>query len=112
MSGNGCIFCKIARGDSHTNLLYEDERALAFKDINPQAPIHALIIPKAHCDSLKSIDDDALTAHLFDVVKKVAEKLGVTDYRIVINNGPKSGQTVFHLHIHLLAGRNFYWPTG
>jgi histidine triad (HIT) family protein len=109
---NNCIFCKIATGLAPSNLIYEDDLAVAFKDTHPQAPVHALIIPKDHYDSLKEIKDEALIGRLFTVAKKVAEKLGVTDYRIVINTGPKSGQTVYHLHIHLLGGRYMIWPPG
>jgi histidine triad (HIT) family protein len=107
-----CIFCKIQAGEFNTEFLYEDDRVVAFKDLSPQAPVHVLIIPRAHYDSIKAIDDESLTGHLFTAANKVAEKLGLTDYRCVINTGPQAGQTVFHLHLHLLGGRDLQWPPG
>ena len=112
MSNNNCMFCKIAKGDFNTEFLYEDDRVVAFKDINPQAPIHVLVIPRTHFDSIKEVDDEALVGHLFTAAKRVAEKLGIRDYRFVVNTGPQAGQTVFHLHLHLLAGRTMHWPPG
>ena len=106
------MFCKIAKGDFNTEFLYEDDRVVAFKDINPQAPIHVLVIPRTHFDSIKEVDDEALVGHLFTAAKRVAEKLGIRDYRFVVNTGPQAGQTVFHLHLHLLAGRTMHWPPG
>lgn len=109
---NHCIFCKIASGGVNTPLLFESEDVVAFKDINPQAPVHVLVIPRVHYDSIKSIDNEVLTGKLFSAAKMVAEKLGISDYRLVINTGPKAGQSVFHLHLHVLGGRFFNWPPG
>ncbi|MCP4148022.1 MAG: histidine triad nucleotide-binding protein [bacterium] len=107
-----CIFCKIARGEYNTDFLFEDEQVVAFKDINPQAPIHVLVIPKKHYTSVKDLDDEPLMGHLITAAKKVAEKLGLSDFRIVVNTGSKAGQTVFHLHVHVLGGRYLSWPPG
>lgn len=107
-----CIFCKIANKEIPTDLIYEDEKVVAFNDIHPKAPIHVLIIPKEHYDSLNEMDDVALTGHLFDAVRKVAAKLDVKDYRIIVNTGAQAGQVVFHIHIHLLAKREMLWPPG
>lgn len=112
MSENNCIFCKIAKGEFNTEFLFEDERVVAFKDIVPQAPVHVLIIPREHFVSIKDVDDEVLVGRLFTAAETVAEKMGITDYRFVINTGPKAGQTVFHLHLHLLAGRTMRWPPG
>jgi histidine triad (HIT) family protein len=107
-----CIFCKIAAGEFNTQFLFQDDRVVAFNDLSPQAPVHILIIPKDHYPSIKNITDEQLIGHLFTAAKEVAEKLGLTDYRTVINTGPKAGQTVFHLHLHLLGGRAMTWPPG
>ena len=107
-----CIFCKIASGQMDTVFLYEDEKLVAFTDLNPQAPIHALIIPRAHFASIKEVEDTNLIGHLFQAGKEVARRLKIDDYRLVINTGQQAGQTVFHLHIHLLAGREMLWPPG
>jgi len=112
MIKHDCIFCKIAAGQSQSRIIYEDEKAIAFHDMYPQAPVHALVIPKEHFDSIKSVTDDTLLGHLFTAAKKAAEKLGINDYRLVVNTGSKSGQTVFHLHIHILGGRYMTWPPG
>jgi len=107
-----CIFCRIAQGATNTVLLFEDDQVVAFRDINPQAPVHILVIPKRHFSSIKDTSDECLIGHLFTAAKSVAEKLGVQDYRMVINTGPQSGQTVFHLHLHLLGCRRLFWPPG
>ncbi len=85
---------------------------MAFKDLSPQAPVHVLIIPKDHYASIKEITDEQLIGHLFTAAKTVAKDLGLTDYRTVINTGAEAGQTVFHLHLHLLGGRAMTWPPG
>ncbi len=102
-----CLFCKIAAGEIPSNKVYEDEQVLAFYDIEPKAPVHVLIIPKSHLAGVRDVtaDNSAVVAHVFAVIPRIAEKLGVTDYRIVTNNGAYAGQTVQHLHFHLLAGR-------
>ncbi|MBO3459987.1 histidine triad nucleotide-binding protein [Aetokthonos hydrillicola Thurmond2011] len=110
------IFSKIIRREIPANIVYEDDLALAFKDINPQAPVHILVIPKKPIVNIAEAepDDCNLLGHLLLVAKQVAEEAGLqTDgYRIVINNGSDGGQTVFHLHLHILGGRQMAWPPG
>lgn len=112
-----CIFCKIARKEIPAEIVYEDENAVAFKDINPVAPVHVLVIPKKHIASLNEadpIEDVHLLGHLLLVAKRVADLLGISEsgYRIVINTGPDAGQAVFHLHVHVIGGRQMQWPPG
>lgn len=111
-----CIFCKIVAGGIPAAKIYEDERAVAFRDINPQAPTHALVIPRTHVASLNeaSETDEALLGHLLLVAARVARDEGHADggYRTVINTGAGAGQTVFHIHVHLLGGRSLTWPPG
>ena len=101
-----CIFCKIAAGEIPSNKVYEDDLILAFHDIAPAAPVHVLFIPKAHIAGVREItaDNAAVVAHIFSVIPQVAKELGVSDYRVVSNNGADAGQTVHHLHFHLLGG--------
>ncbi len=111
-----CIFCKIAKGEIPSNIIYEDDKVLAFKDLNPQAPVHILIIPKEHIESPNFIDEDNshIIAHIFVIINKLVKQLGIADegYRIVNNCGENGGQTVSHLHFHLLGSRKFSWPPG
>ena len=111
-----CIFCKIIAGEIPSQKVYEDEQVLAFLDIDAKAPVHVLIIPKKHVGSVLELgeEDGALTAHIFAVVKKLAEELGVAKdgFRLVTNTGLAAGQTVPHLHFHLLGGRELGWPPG
>lgn len=107
-----CIFCKIASGEFNTEFLYEDDQVVAFKDIEPQAPVHVLIIPRKHYPTIKDVENRELIGHLFSAGKEVARKLGIDHYRYVINNGKEAGQAVFHLHLHLLGGRQMNWPPG
>ena len=110
-----CLFCKICNGDIPTAKLYEDDEVLAFKDINPQAPVHFLVIPKKHIADPVGIssEDGALLAKMFTVARDLAKQEGVGDgFRLVFNNGAKAGQTVFHIHMHVLGGRNLNWPPG
>ncbi|MCS7010742.1 MAG: histidine triad nucleotide-binding protein [Anaerolineales bacterium] len=104
-----CIFCRIIAGQAPAEVLYRDDRTIAFRDIHPVAPVHVLIVPIQHFDSLNSLseEDEALAGHLLVVARRLAEELGVarSGYRLVINTGSEGGQTVFHLHLHLLAGR-------
>jgi histidine triad (HIT) family protein len=111
---DNCLFCKIARGDIPSNQVYEDEECFAFYDIDPQAPTHFLVIPKAHIPSCGQIDGDnsAVAAHCFEVITQVTRGLGITDFRVVSNCGPQAGQSVPHLHFHVLAGRDMTWPPG
>lgn len=103
-----CIFCKIASGDIPSKKVYEDETVYAFYDINPMAPVHVLIIPKQHISSVNDVtpENSAVVAHIFEVAAKLAKELGIAEdgYRVVSNCGANAGQTVFHLHFHLLGG--------
>ncbi len=107
-----CIFCKIASGQAGTKLLYDDDTVVAFNDINPQAPIHFLVIPKMHSDSVQQMNEETLIGHLFTVAKKVAADRDLKHYRLVLNTGVGAGQTVFHTHLHVLGGRLMTWPPG
>ena len=101
-----CIFCKIAAGEIPATVVYEDERVLAFEDLNPQMPVHALIIPKEHYANIGDGVPDDLMGHVFNTVKKVAEITGIADsgYRVIVNTGSDAQQTVHHLHVHVLGG--------
>lgn len=107
-----CIFCKIANKEIPSNFIYEDENVAAFNDLNPQAPVHFLVIPKKHYASLNEIDNETVFAQIFSAVPKIAAKLGIKEYRTVVNTGESAGQSVFHIHVHVMAGRNFTWPAG
>ena len=109
------LFSKIIRREIAATIVYEDQHCLAFRDINPQAPTHVLLIPKKEIDMLSNAaaEDQSLLGHLMLVATKVADQLGVGDaFRIVINNGAGAGQSVFHLHLHILGGRKLTWPPG
>ncbi|MGI6588803.1 MAG: histidine triad nucleotide-binding protein [Peptococcia bacterium] len=110
-----CLFCKIIRGEIPSKKAYEDERVLAFYDINPTAPIHVLVIPKEHIASLAEVKEEQLEliGYLHGVIRKVAKDLGLENgYRVVNNCGQDGGQEVKHLHFHLLGGRKMTWPAG
>ena len=111
-----CIFCKIIEKEIPSKIVYEDKLTVAFEDVNPQAPVHILVVPRKHIPDIASITDNdrELVGHLFWVGAKIAAEKGLTGggFRTVINNGPEAGQTVFHIHLHLLAGRSFRWPPG
>ncbi|MDQ5884288.1 MAG: histidine triad family protein [Pseudomonadota bacterium] len=111
-----CIFCQIANKSLNTPLLYEDGDVIAFQDINPQAPLHALIIPKKHIHSLhdSQSEDQLLLGKMLITAKKIAHDHGYHEqgYRLVMNTGSDGGQTIFHIHLHLLAGRPLTWPPG
>lgn len=111
-----CLFCKIASGQIPGDIVYQDEDVVAFKDINPQAPVHILLITRRHIPSMAELtpEDGPLLGIMFSVAAKLAHKLGVDEggYRVVTNVGPDAGQSVFHLHFHLLGGRKFSWPPG
>jgi len=111
-----CIFCKIIKGEIPCQKVYEDEKAFAFSDINPQAPVHILIIPKVHVASVGelNLDQYEIPSYLISVAKRIAIEKGIAEggYRIVINSGDNGGQTVHHLHLHLLGGRFMQWPPG
>lgn len=109
------IFSKIIRKEIPANIVYEDDLTIAFTDINPQAPVHILLIPKKPIPQLSAAqsEDHALMGHLLLTAKRVAEQAGLENgYRLVINNGNDGGQTVYHLHIHILGGRHLEWPPG
>ena len=108
-----CLFCKIVAGEIPSKKVYEDERVLAFDDINPQAPVHVLVVPKKHVVNLADgKDDPALLGELVARAAKIAQERGLTDFRIVTSTGRQAGQAVFHLHFHLLGGRRMAWPPG
>jgi len=109
-----CLFCRIVRGEIPATRVHEDEHSVAFADINPQAPHHVLVVPRRHVPgvgALESADAD-LFGRLALAARTIASARGLADYRLVVNNGAGAGQTVFHLHVHLLAGRPFSWPPG
>ncbi len=103
-----CIFCKIIRGDFNTEFVYENEYAVVFKDINPKADIHLLVVPRLHVESLNELDDEALLGKLMMTVKDSTKKLGIKSYKTLINTGKEAGQEVFHLHIHILSGKMYF----
>lgn len=108
-----CIFCKIVKGEIPSTKVYEDEQFYAFKDIAPVAPVHVLIIPKKHIAGIASLTeaDRLIAANMLFVIQKVAAQLGLTDgFRVVFNTGEKAGQTVHHMHAHLLGGKEMAWP--
>ncbi len=110
-----CLFCKIAAGEIPSTKVYEDDTVLAFNDINPEAPVHILLIRKQHIASMAEINEEnsAVVAHIFEVAAKIAAEKGFADgFRVVSNCGDSAGQTVKHLHFHLMAGRDFGWPAG
>ena len=109
-----CIFCRIISGEIPSTKVYEDDLCYAFNDIAPQAPTHFLVIPKEHIPSVSAVDaeNSAVVAHIFEVIAKLSKELGMESYRVVSNIGPQSQQSVFHLHFHVLSGRDMTWPPG
>ncbi|NLW24090.1 MAG: histidine triad nucleotide-binding protein [Clostridia bacterium] len=111
-----CLFCKIAQKEIPAQVVYEDEKVMAFNDINPQAPVHILVIPKKHITDLVNLEENdlSLIAEIFKIIKQIAGEKGLDQegYRVVNNCGEKGGQTVPHLHFHLLGGRQMNWPPG
>ena len=109
-----CIFCQIASGEIPTHFLYESAKVLAFKDLYPQAPVHILLIPRAHFENVAELAaaDSETTSELFGAARELAETLGLDGYRITVNTGANAGQSVLHAHFHLLGGRPFAWPPG
>ncbi len=110
-----CLFCKIVAGEIPSTVVYEDDEVMAFEDIDPQAPIHVIIIPKKHYDSILSVSaGDTIISHIHTVANRIVLKLGIADsgFRLVNNCGEDGGQTVPHLHYHLLGGRSMEWPPG
>lgn len=112
---NDCLFCKIVKGEIPSTKVYEDELCYVFNDIAPTAPVHFLAIPKEHIASAAEItpENSAVVAHIFEVIAKLSKDMGMTDgFRVVSNCGESAGQTVHHLHFHVLSGREFSWPAG
>ncbi len=111
---NDCLFCAIAAGEIPSNKVYEDDLCYAFYDIAPQAPTHFLMMPKSHIASVAEIsgENSAVVAHIFEVIAKVSRELGLESYRVVSNIGEQAGQSVHHLHFHVLSGRDMTWPPG
>ncbi|HVN78675.1 MAG TPA: histidine triad nucleotide-binding protein [Terriglobia bacterium] len=113
---SNCVFCRIVKKEIPAQVLFEDDICLAFEDINPKAPTHSLIITKAHIESVETLQDPEAPAlgHLFLVARDLARQKGIhqTGYRTVINTGPQAGQSVHHIHLHLMGGRRMGWPPG
>lgn len=113
---DNCLFCKIVAKQIPATFVFEDEKVLAFRDINPQAPVHILVIPKDHRSTLNDvqIEDTALVGHMIVIAQRLAEKEGIANsgYRLVMNCNEDGGQTVYHIHLHLLGGRGMRWPPG
>ena len=111
-----CVLCKIVAGEIPSSKVYEDDKILAFSDIEPQAPVHIIIIPKEHIESANAItpENSKVIAHIFETIPKLAKDLGIADsgYRVINNCGSDGGQTVPHIHFHLTGGRQFGWPAG
>ncbi len=109
-----CLFCKILKKEIPSKSVFEDENIYAFHDINPQAPAHVLIIPKKHVPGVAELgpEDEKMAGRLIFEAKRIAGSLGLKSYRLVFNSGPEAGQSVFHIHLHLLGGRRMSWPPG
>ena len=111
-----CLFCKIVNNEIPATKIHEDERTIAFKDIQPQAPVHILVIPKEHVSAIHEIPSGKpdMLANVFETVTAIVKKNGLVEkgYRLVINSGEKAGQSVPHLHVHILSGRDMHWPPG
>jgi histidine triad (HIT) family protein len=111
---DACLFCRLARHELKSNAVFEDAEVYAFHDISPQAPTHVLVVPKRHFASLSAMspEDVPAASAALAAVPRIAKELGLTDYRVVANTGAGAGQSVFHLHFHLMGGRDFRWPPG
>ncbi len=111
-----CLFCKIRDGEIPADIIYQDDDVMAFNDVNPQAPTHLLIIPKKHLSTINDVEqiDELMMGKLFSAAKKIATDKNINDggYRLVVNTNEQAGQTVFHIHMHFLAGRTMTWPPG
>lgn len=109
-----CLFCSIVAGEIPSNKIYEDENLYAFYDIAPQAPVHFLVIPKEHIPSCGEVtpENSAVVARCFEAIAKITKEMGISEYRVVSNCGKQAGQTVPHLHFHVLSGRDMTWPPG
>lgn len=111
---DSCLFCRIVRREIPAKIVHDDEHSLAFRDIDPKAPTHVLVIPKEHVPSLNEVTDAAQVGRLMLVAAQIAKAEGIAEegYRMVVNSGANAGQTVFHVHLHLLGGRRLSWPPG
>ncbi|MBS1126421.1 MAG: hit [Nitrospirae bacterium] len=113
---NDCLFCRISAKKIPATLVYEDRNAVAFEDIQPQAPVHVLIVPKKHISTSLDItdEDDGLIGHLFRIAGQIAKEKGIAErgFRLLMNTNPEAGQSVYHIHLHLLGGRQMHWPPG
>ena len=112
---SACLFCQIATGERPATIVFRDDDVIAIRDINPQAPTHILLIPTKHIVSVAetTVEDEGLIGRLISVAKAIAQQENLSKgYRLVINTGPQAGQSVFHLHVHLLGGRAMHWPPG
>jgi histidine triad (HIT) family protein len=113
---DSCIFCKIARQEAHSNILFQDDQVTAFRDSHPVAPAHILIIPNKHIESLNELTDEdgPLVGRMFLVARQIAQQEGINGrgYRVIMNTGPDGGQTVFHMHLHLIGGQRMQHPLG
>ena len=111
---DNCLFCRIIRKEIPATIVWEDAHALAFRDIDPKAPTHVLVIPKSHVASLNEATDPTMLGRLMLAAREIAAEEGISEsgYRVVVNTGAGAGQTVFHLHLHLLGGRKLSWPPG
>ena len=108
-----CLFCRIVRGEARATKVYEDDDAFAFEDIAPKSPTHVLVVPKKHVANTEDASGDPLLlGRVFAAAARVARERGLSDYRLVVNNGRGVGQSVLHLHVHLMGGRPFSWPPG
>lgn len=111
---SNCIFCKIIKKEISASLVYEDEDVLAFNDVNPQAPVHILVIPKKHAANITELADFPVIGKIYQIIRRLAAEKGIDQagFRVVLNHGRQAGQAVEHLHFHLLGGRDFSWPPG
>jgi histidine triad (HIT) family protein len=111
-----CLFCKIANGEIESEIAYTDDQVVAFEDVNPQAPVHTLVIPKKHISTVNDLNesDNELMGHMLSIGKKLAKEKGISDkgYRMILNTNREAGQSVFHIHLHLMGGRPMGWPPG
>ena len=112
MDMSECIFCQILAGRKPAAIVYEDDRCVAFEDVNPKSPVHVLVVPRKHIPTLSDAADEALLGHLLAVSSRVAKDKGTGSFRLVINTNAAAGQTIYHLHVHVMGGRAMRWPPG
>jgi histidine triad (HIT) family protein len=109
-----CIFCAIGRGEGQARYVHQDDQVVAIEDLRPAAPVHVLVIPKEHIETVRELEDHALLGRMFAIANNVAAQKGIAEdgYRLIFNVGPHGGQTVYHVHLHVLGGRFMSWPPG